>query len=268
VTDDDIARVRAFYRAAEVNDVDQVLELLDPDVSWEAPAPLPYGGTHKGHDGWREYRKGIQENFEPGYKFHIKHTFRCAGQVLVLGHLDGQAKQTGRPLNSAFAHVWTIGDNGRVVARHYHVNTDALMAAFTGEDGENGDPDGMDVVMAVYDATGRGDREAVVARLDPDVEWEIPEELPYGGSFKGPDEVMRSRAIANEHFVPGQKFTPHDVFPSADRIVGIGSMEAVVAASEERIVVPFVHVWKVEGDRVVARRQYTDTGKILSALLS
>jgi ketosteroid isomerase-like protein len=268
VTDGDVARVRAFYRAAEQNDVDQVLELLHPDVMWEAPEPLPYGGLHQGHDGWREYRKGIQENFEPGYKFDIRHTFKCAGQVLILGRLDGTAKKTGLAFESPFLHVWTVNDEGRVVARHYHVNTSALLAAFTGEDGHDGDGQAMEVVRGVYDATRRGDRDAVTALLDPAVEWEIPEELPYGGSFKGPDGVMRSRAIANEHFVPGQKFTPEHVFPCGDRIVGMGKMEAVVAASEEHIEVPFAHVWKVEGDKVVARRQYTDTGRILRALLS
>jgi uncharacterized protein len=267
LTDEDIARVRAFYTAAEQNDVDQIFELLHPDVTWEAPEPLPYGGRHQGHDGWREYRKGIQENFAPGYKFDIRHVFHCGGQVIVLGRLNAEGKKTGLPIESAFAHVWTVED-GQVVARHYHVDTTVLLKAFTGVDGEGADPRAMEVVKGVYEATGRGDQEAVAALLDPEVEWEIPEELPYGGSFKGPEGVMRSRAIANEQFVPGQKFTPHDVFPSADRIVGIGRMEAVVAASEEHIEVPFVHVWKVEGDHVVERRQYTDTGTILRALLN
>jgi ketosteroid isomerase-like protein len=267
VSDSDIAKVRAFYTAAERNDVDQVLELLHPDVSWEAPAPLPYGGLHHGHEGWREYRKGIQENFEPGYKFHIEHTFHCDGQVVVLGHLEGKAKKTGLPLDSPFGHIWTLNDKGRVVARHYHVDTRALLSAFTGENGSDEDGQALEVVMGVYDATRRGDREAVAARLAPDVDWKIPSELPYGGEFKGAEGVMKSRSIANEHFVPGQKFTPNDVFRSADRIVGIGTMEAVVAATEQPLTVPFMHVWKVEGDKVVARRQYTDTGTILHALL-
>lgn len=262
---DDIAKVHSFYAAAERNDMDDLLELLDPDVRWEAPEPLPYGGTHEGRDGFRDYRTGIQESFEPGYELSVEHSFRCGEQVVVLGRLNGRARATGRPLASAFAHVWTVNEQGRIAARHYHVDTGALLAAFTGEE-QPEDPATLGVVMGVYDATRRGDREAVAALLDREVEWRIPDELPYGGSFKGPEGVMRSRSIANDHFVPGQRFTPADVFRCADRTVGVGSMEAVVAATGQPLAVPFVHVWKVAGGKVVARRQYTDTGAILAAL--
>ena len=46
------------------------------------------------------------------------------------------------------------------------------------------------VVEAAYEAFGRGDIEAVLGMLDPDVEWSTPQTVPHGGTFKGVDGVL------------------------------------------------------------------------------
>jgi len=265
VTAGDFDQVRGFYSAAEKGDEALILgSILDPEVQWEAPEPLPYGGMHEGHDGWLGYRQGIKDNMQPGYRFLRDRDFRCDGQIIVTGRLEAQAKATGTNFTTPFAHVWTVR-GGKVVARHYHVETPVLMQAFGLNDS---DPDGadLDVVRGVYEATGRGDREGVVALLDPDVEWRIPESLPYGGVFHGPEGVMKSRATANEVFEPGQKFTPDHVFRSGGKIIGLGRMEAVVQGTGQAFEAPFVHEWTVADGKVVARTQYTDTDAILGAL--
>lgn len=261
----DFAQVHAFYDAAEKGDEELILStILDPAVQWSAPAPLPYGGTHEGHDGFMAYRRGIKANFQPGYRFMRDRDFRCGDQIIVTGRLEAKAKATGSDFTTPFAHVWTVRD-GKVVARHYHVDTPVLLTAFNGT-APDADGSDLDVVRGVYEATGRGDQEAVVALLDPDVEWRIPAQLPYGGVFHGPDGVMNSRAIANEHFQPGQKFTPEHLFRSEPQIVGLGRMQAVVQSTGQPVEAPFVHVWTVAGGKVVARTQYTDVETILDAI--
>ncbi len=46
------------------------------------------------------------------------------------------------------------------------------------------------VVRSAYDAFARHDIPAVLATFDPGIDWHCPEELPYGGRFRGPEEVL------------------------------------------------------------------------------
>lgn len=50
------------------------------------------------------------------------------------------------------------------------------------------DPD-VALVLGAYESFVRGDVDAAVAGLHPDVEWTEPAELPGGGTYRGPDEV-------------------------------------------------------------------------------
>ncbi|MEV7599061.1 nuclear transport factor 2 family protein [Kitasatospora sp. NPDC089797] len=50
------------------------------------------------------------------------------------------------------------------------------------------DPD-VALVLAAYTAYARGDIDAAVADLDPDVDWVEPEEFPNGGAHRGRDAV-------------------------------------------------------------------------------
>jgi ketosteroid isomerase-like protein len=49
--------------------------------------------------------------------------------------------------------------------------------------------DDIELVLRAYRAFGRGDIDAAVADLHPDVEWIEPEEFPNGGRHVGPAAV-------------------------------------------------------------------------------
>src|SRR5205823_1933952 len=110
------------------------------------------------------------------------------------------------------------------------------------------------------------DRERVLSLLADDVDWRIPETLPYGGHFRGHGGVLETRRIESENFQPGQKFSQDDVFRSDDQVVVIGRMTATTQASGRPLEVPFSHVCTVCDGKVAARHQYTDTEAILEAL--
>jgi ketosteroid isomerase-like protein len=266
-TEQDAAIVQAFYESTEAGDIERTVTLLDPGLRWGVPEPLPYGGTYEGIDGFRRYRAGIQENFAPGYKFARNTVFRSDDHIVILGRLTAQAKATGTAFESPFVHVWTVED-GRIVARHYYVDTPTLVQAFTGSpdvDEETRKRD-EEVVRGVYTATMAGDRDGVLSLLADDVDWRIPSALPYGGQFHGHEGVLETRRIANEHFVPGQKFTQDEVFRSGPYVAVIGRMTATAKETGTALEVPFSHVWTVRDGKVVARHQYTDTETILAAL--
>jgi ketosteroid isomerase-like protein len=267
VTLDEIALVHAFYDSTAAGDMARTLSLLSDDLRWDVPETLPYGGSYEGLDGFRRYRAGIQESFKPGYAFFRDESFHSDDHVVILGRLGAQAKATEIAFESPFVHVWTVRE-AKIVARHYYVGTRTLLAAFTGEEQPGAELAASDekVVLAVYEATMAGDRERVLSLLDENVEWVIPDALPYGGRFEGHEGVSETRRVANEHFVPGQTFSRDHVFRSVDQVVVIGRMHATVRATGEELDVPFAHVWTVRDGKVVARHQYTDTESILIAL--
>ena len=47
--------------------------------------------------------------------------------------------------------------------------------------------DNVDVVQGAWDAFGRGDIDAVLDAIAPSAETRVPESLPWGGTYAGPD---------------------------------------------------------------------------------
>ena len=50
-----IAVVRGFNDALARGDVAGMVDFLDPQVEWRAPESVPWGGTFRGRDGFREF---------------------------------------------------------------------------------------------------------------------------------------------------------------------------------------------------------------------
>ena len=58
----------------------------------------------------------------------------------------------------------------------------------------------IDRVRQAYDAFARGDVPALLAMLDPAVEWRAAPVLPHGGAFSGRDQVGRFFAGIGERW--------------------------------------------------------------------
>ena len=76
----------------------------------------------------------------------------------------------------------------------------------------------ISILRAAYAAFNRGDIDAAVQSLDPDIDWTEPTEFPGGGSYHGRDGAKKyltnSRAsVAEVISEPGQ------FIPAGDRIV-------------------------------------------------
>ena len=66
--------------------------------------------------------------------------------------------------------------------------------------------DNVDVVQGAWDAFGRGDIEAVLDAIAPAAETRVPEALPWGGTYAGPDGFRDFLARLDENF---EQFTRH-----------------------------------------------------------
>jgi hypothetical protein len=118
--------VESLYDAFARGDVQYILDCVTDDVEWvdEGPKSIPYAGKFSG-------RAGAQQFFEAlgsveGGKVAAQELISVEDQVVALGRFTGTVKATGRKIDSAIAHVFTIrggkvsrwlgyGDTARVV---------------------------------------------------------------------------------------------------------------------------------------------------------
>jgi ketosteroid isomerase-like protein len=123
------------------------------------------------------------------------------------------------------------------------------------------------VVRSVYENFGKGDIPAVLAVLDPNIEWvESPQDfLPFGGTHRGPDGVvsgvfMQVMAHFEEFAVVPERF--HD---AGDTVVVEGRAVGL-SKSNRRLDAPAAWVWTVRHGKVVSNHNFHDTDAFRVAL--
>jgi ketosteroid isomerase-like protein len=117
----------------------------------------------------------------------------------------------------------------------------------------------------VYEAFDRGDADAFVGLLAHDIEWRVPEVLPWGGARHGHDGVRTYLDLLREH-VSGGWGTPEEFLDVGDRVVVLGRFTGTARASGREFETPFVHVW-TSSDGVPTRLvHFVDTAVVLEAL--
>jgi ketosteroid isomerase-like protein len=108
---------REFYEALARSDAEALLELLHPDFEGEVTAGLPrgFGGTYQGPqaqlaDCWARVAAVLDARPEPSELLIAER-----GTIVALGSYIGRARETGKHLDAAFAHVLRFR-NGRMVS--------------------------------------------------------------------------------------------------------------------------------------------------------
>jgi ketosteroid isomerase-like protein len=123
----------------------------------------------------------------------------------------------------------------------------------------------VEAIREGYAAFGRGDIPAVLAILDPNIEWIEPEGYPWGDTFHGHDEVVGLFQTAAETLGPDWRVEP-------DRFIGTDDGVLVMGRHTGRRVdgvtweVPFAMVWTMEDGRATHFRQYGDSALLREAV--
>lgn len=120
----------------------------------------------------------------------------------------------------------------------------------------------VSVVRGVYESFGRGDIPAVLAALDPAIEWHSPEELPYGGRFHGPEAVLGFFETLGAAF-DSVEVRPDRILAAEPDTVLVTGRGRLTAHGDEADVA-FAHVLTVREGRVTTFREFTDTGRVLA----
>ncbi len=124
------------------------------------------------------------------------------------------------------------------------------------------------VVSSFYERLGKGDVPGVLELLDPQVRWTEAERFPYyTGTWVGPqavlDNLLKRLAADWNDFAA----TPKDHLIEGIKVVSFGAYSGIYKPTGKSMRSDFAHVWTVENAKVTSFLMYTDTAKVLEALV-
>lgn len=121
----------------------------------------------------------------------------------------------------------------------------------------------VQVLRSAYEAFARQDVPAVMAAFDEDIEWEAPDSLPFGGTYRGHDGVgsffgqlpqyWQNLAVEPEEFIDGG-----DTIVVVAHVHGTGG----AGAYDQR----HVHLWRMRNGKAFRFTEWSDTARGLKAL--
>ena len=117
----------------------------------------------------------------------------------------------------------------------------------------------------IRDALASDSLAAVNAEFDPDIEYNVPEVLPWGGTFHGHAEVLAYFARWGE-YVEGGGMTPEKILDAGDHVVALGHVTGRVRATGIEFTVPVAHVWELRDGKAIRFDGYADTATVIRAL--
>ena len=123
--------VRRFEDAFVRGDLDEVLSLLTEDIVVHEAASLPYGGEHRGHDGFLRLVEAFTSVWEMTSDLDLTFFDADDTRVVVLVAYDVVARATGRPFRLDHVEVYTVRD-GRIADLDIYYKDTAAINAVTG----------------------------------------------------------------------------------------------------------------------------------------
>jgi ketosteroid isomerase-like protein len=119
-------------------------------------------------------------------------------------------------------------------------------------------------VRRAYDAFGRADIDEFKTLLDDAIEWQIPAELPYGGTFSGPDAVVKLlSAIPDYYLTRNLEITSFD---EVGELVIVRGRHFGQVKDGREYDSGFAAFYTVRDGRIVNMREFVDPGKVMLVL--
>jgi ketosteroid isomerase-like protein len=124
----------------------------------------------------------------------------------------------------------------------------------------------IDIVRAHYAASARGDIAAMMAHVSPQVRWTEMAGFPCAGTWVGPQAVAENVfAVLGRDWL-GYRFELQSLIDGGEHIVGLGSYHGTYRATGKAMQARVAHIWRLEGGKVVAFEQFTDTLLVRQAM--
>ena len=119
-----------MYAAFAKRDINEILNMLSPEVVWEEPTnPFnPAAGTRHGKAGFLEWLK-VGRQSEEILDLQSKQFLTDNDTVAVVGYTKCLAKSTGKSYETDFVHLVTLKD-GKIIRFQEFFDTYAAAEAF------------------------------------------------------------------------------------------------------------------------------------------
>jgi uncharacterized protein len=124
----------------------------------------------------------------------------------------------------------------------------------------------FDIVNDHYAASARGDIRAMMAEVSPRVRWTEMQGFPCAGTWIGPQAVADNVFAVLGAQWDGYRFELERLVDAGDTIVGLGSYHGTFRATGKAMRARVAHVWQLQGGRIVAFEQFTDTLLVRAAM--
>jgi uncharacterized protein len=126
----------------------------------------------------------------------------------------------------------------------------------------------VELVRSIYENFGKGDIPAVLAALDPEVEWIESEQsfLPHAGVHRGPQGVVEGVFLRIPEMFSEFAVTPVTLHDAGDVVVVEGRVTGTTHAGR-KLDAPVAWVWTVRDGKAVRNMNYHDNDPWREALL-
>jgi len=123
----------------------------------------------------------------------------------------------------------------------------------------------LEVVRGLYAAFGRGDLEAMLAPLDPDVSWRTPgvPDLPTAGFRRGVSAVREFFGLLFDTF-DFADFQAQDFLAGGDKVVVLGTSREGPKGSGRLVDFRWVHVFTFKNGKIVAFEEPADVSALVA----
>ena len=125
--------------------------------------------------------------------------------------------------------------------------------------------DNVDVVQGAWDAFGRGDIDAVLDTIAPSAETRVPESLPWGGTFTGPEGFQDFLAKLDASFEVFSA-TPQKVLGADDNHVVVVATTKGRAKGGGTLESTAIWLYQLRDGKIADAESFGDTAQVLEAL--
>jgi uncharacterized protein len=135
VVADNAARIEELYEAFGRGDIESVLQSMDPQIEWNEAEHVTFwnGAPFIGPEAVLQgVFARIGETFGDTFRIEPGRFVDCGTTVLLEARYRGVAQATGKTLDVQVAHVWDLGDDGKVIRFQQYTDTWAF-AEVTGQ---------------------------------------------------------------------------------------------------------------------------------------
>jgi len=125
--------------------------------------------------------------------------------------------------------------------------------------------DNVDVVQGAWDAFGRGDIDAVLEAIAPSAETRVPESLPWGGTYAGPDgfrDFLTKLGDSWDQF----SATPQKVLGADDNHVVVLAKTKGRTKAGATLEGNAIWIYQLRDGKIADAESFGDTAQVLEAL--